>query len=428
MPDIQPFRALRYNSEKVRIDDVLAPPYDVISPQEQQALLARSPYNIVRIELPQGADHHAHYDQAADLFKSWIAEGILERDMHEGFYLYDQEFTSHGPRATRHGFFALCRLEEWSKGNILPHEHTLSGPKEDRLKLLRAVQANISPIFALYRDPELHLRKRMRGFAGDVLAEATDDDGVRHVLRAAGGSTMVEDVRSMMSHTKVFIADGHHRYETALNYRNEQRALHPDASPDAPWNFILMYFAAMEDEGMVIQPTHRLLHGIADFTRSALETNLRRQFNVTTFASMHEGMDALLQTGNTGLLFAYPGTKECTLASVQSDLNLVEAFGKEVPPVLHQMSVAILHQLVLKNMLGISDAAQLRKENLDYVHTVAEVQSGLEGGNVQCAVLLNPTTMEQLRASAEAGVPLPQKSTYFYPKLITGLVMYSQSQ
>ena len=424
MPDLQTLAALRYNTSRAPIDAAVAPPYDVISPAEQDALLARDPLNIVRIELPREEQGRDKYESAAILFRQWIADGVLVRDDPPGFYIYDQEFTNAaGKRVTRHGFFAACRLEEFSRGNVLPHEKTLSGPKEDRLKLLRAVQANVSPIFALYLDPDDHVRRMLEHGATPAEYDFTDASGVRHIVRRATGGRVMDDVREAMLHRKAYIADGHHRYETALKYRDEMRAAHPDASPDAPWNFILMYLAAMEDPGMEIQATHRLLHTLPNFNRATLESSLKTLFKVETLETMDKGLAALQRAGSDGFLFAYPGSASCTLATLHGTVDRASALGSDIPAVLYDVSVTLLHRLVLRGILGISDDAQLRKENLEYVHTVDEVRDAMKGSKYQCAVLLNPTSMQQLQASAEAGVPMPQKSTYFYPKLLTGLVM-----
>jgi uncharacterized protein (DUF1015 family) len=422
MPHIKPFHAIRYDAESLNMAQIVSPPYDVISPELQNELYRRHSFNAVRLELPKEENG---YEQAAERFSQWQAQNILLRDPQPGLYLYEQTYVNaHGVKTTRRGFFCLLELEEFEKGNVLPHERTLSGPKEDRLKILRAVRANLSPVFALYAGAPADITSRLEQVSVKTLVDVVGDHGERNVLRQCVDERSIEFVVSALQDAKIYIADGHHRYETALAYRDEMRRAFPGASPDAPWNFILVYLSDINDPALEIQPTHRLVHSLVNFQREEFERKLAEVFDVTHCESFEAGNTALQKKGSDTILFAYPDSPQLTMAVLKQDLNNEKLYGESVPSVLRDLSIEILHVIVLRNILGLTEAMQLKKLNLEYVHTLQEVKIALATGRFQFGAILNPTTLAQLRSAAEAKVVLPQKSTYFYPKLLSGLVFH----
>ncbi len=420
MPEIKPFRAVRFDAGAFDMSHIICLPYDVISPDLQNELYRRHSFNAVRLELPKEENG---YVLAAQRFRQWQEQGILLREHSPSLYVYEQTYRGiDGNDKTRSGFFCALALEEFSRGNILPHERTLSAPKEDRLKILRAVQANLSPVFGIYSGAKPMLAEHLRLYSGASLVDIYNERNERNVLFVCNNSDLVQTTCAQLSGAKIYIADGHHRYETALAYRDEMRREHPDAPPDAPWNYILTFLCDMNCEALEIQPTHRLLHSLPGFTRTHFEENLAQIFQLQSYHSIEEGHAALGSAGSESILFVYPDTTEVMLATLRNGQDVDALFGADVPQVLRSVSVEILHTLVLRNMLGMSDEMLRKKTNIEYVHTVTEVQESLFGGHFQAAAVLKPTTMEQLRQTADSGVVLPQKSTYFYPKLLSGLV------
>jgi len=422
MPVILPFRAIRYNADALNMAQIVSPPYDVIPPGLQSDLYRRHSFNAVRLELPKEENG---YEQAAERFRAWQEQSILIRDSQPAIYPYEQTFlNARGIETTRRGFFCLLELEEFSKGNVLPHEKTLSGPKEDRLKILRAVRANLSPVFGLYAGAPTDVVSRLEQ-KSQLLIDIVDDHGERNVLRRCTDTAAIESAYSALRNGKIYIADGHHRYETAIAYRDEMHRSFPDAPHDAPWNYILIYLGDINDAALDIQPTYRLVHSLPSFDRQIFEGKIADVFDLTYYEAIDTGAKELLKEGSDTLLFAYPGSTRVTLAKLKKIINKEVLFGESVPPLLRDLSVEILHVLVLRNIVGLTDEMQMKKTNLEYVHTLPEIKSALASGKVQFVAVLNPTTLAQLQGAAGAGVVLPQKSTYFYPKLLSGLVFYS---
>lgn len=438
MAKIAPFRALRYNLEK--IDEpaaVMAPPYDVISPELQEDLYGRSPYNIVRLilgkmEESDTADNN-RYSRAAACFARWQQEQVLVRDEEPGIYLYDEEYQAEGlGRMVRRGFMALTRLEDFASGVVKPHEKTLSGPKTDRLNLTKACGANFSPIFGLYSDPCCvveSLTRNARNRRPDL--DVVDDDGVRHRLWRVTDGAVIDKARELLVNKPLFIADGHHRYETALNYRNLMREQAGTFTGKELFNFVLMYFANMEDQGMLIFPTHRLVSGLKNFELPAFLQALQdcfeidaRQMNVTDASGRRQVQELLRQKGEESHTLAlYAGGSTVHFLSLRQPEIMDRFFDEKASKALRMLDVSILHRLILEDLLHISAEAQERQLNLQYIKKFDEPFTAVRSGDAQLAFLLNATRMSEVRDVANAGEKMPQKSTYFYPKLLTGLVL-----
>jgi uncharacterized protein (DUF1015 family) len=424
MADISPFAGLRYAADRVGdLASVLCPPYDVIGDDERRELEARHPENVVRLELPRGTDD-ARYTTAARLLASWTAEGILRADAREAFYLYEQQFGYGGQRYTRRGFFAAVRLEPFERRVVLPHEKTLSAPKEDRRRLLRATRTQISPVFGLYRDAGGAARAIIDEVAaGAPGVDATTADGVRHRLWAMTTAPAVDGLRLLLADKQILIADGHHRYETMLGLAPEMRPLDVAAGAAAS-DFAMMFLARAEDPGLLVLPTHRLVKDLPDFSFDGLCAAAAPAFEVTqgderTAAEIEA---RLARDGAKRVVFAVraPGRPSTVWFTLKPILDL-SALG---PPALRNLDVTVLHGVILGPLLAINAEALANQSFLTYTHDTAEAITRVDKGDVQAAFFMNPTKVEQVLAACEAGFVLPQKSTYFLPKLATGLVMY----
>jgi uncharacterized protein (DUF1015 family) len=438
MAKIVPFRGLRYNPYKIgNPESVMAPPYDVISPELQDELYRRDPHNVVRLILGKTGEGDSEtdnrYTRAAADFKDWQEEGVLVRDQEPSLYLYDQEYPLEGGEiVVRKGFMALTRIEDFSSGVVKPHEKTLSGPKTDRLHLTKACSANFSPIFSLYSDPccvleSLTRKEKERG--PDL--EVTDDDGVKHRLWRVTDPAIQQKAQDLLDSKPLFIADGHHRYETALNYRNLMREEHPGYTGKELFNYVLMYFANMEDQGMLIFPTHRLIFNLTDFSLPSFLKALEEFFEVEAWKIDPRDPEArrearrILQEKGEGkhVLSLFAGGETLYFLTLRDDSIMDRFFDEKAPKALRTLDVSILHRLILENLLNITPEAQEQQTNLKYVKNFDDPFELVQDGEFQLAFLMNATRMSEVRDVANAGEKMPQKSTYFYPKLLTGLVI-----
>jgi uncharacterized protein (DUF1015 family) len=423
MAEVAPFTGLRYDlSRTPDAGSVLAPPYDVISDGERRALEARSAHNVVRLELPRG-DGDARYADAAKLLAAWRAEGILRADAAPAFYVYEQQFSWSAKRFTRRGFFAAVRLEPFDRRVVLPHEHTLSGPKEDRRRLLRATRTQISPIFGLFRDADGAAAAVVdAATAGAPAIDVATPDGVRHRLWPLADAAAVARLSAVLADKQILIADGHHRYETMLGMRSELRAA--GASGPAPSDFAMMYLARAEDPGLLVLPTHRLVKDLPDFDFAGLCAAAKAAFDISGGDERTpEAIEArLAQEGAARVVFAVrvPGESATTWFALKPIVDL-SALG---PPSLRKLDVTVLHGVILGSLLGIDAEALANQSFLSYTHDTKEAISRVAAGEAQAAFLMNATKVGEVLAACEAGFVLPQKSTYFQPKLATGLVMY----
>jgi len=430
MAEIVPFAGLRYDLE--RLDDaarVLAPPYDVIGEPERADLEARDPHNVVRLELPRG-EGDARYGVAANLLGAWRAEGVLRREATPSMYAYEQQFSWAGKAYTRQGFFAGVRLEPLEKRVVLPHEHTLTGPKEDRRKLLLATRTQISQVFGLYRDADgAALGELAAVTAGAPALDGTTPDGTRHRLWVISEAARLNRLAGILRDKQILIADGHHRYETMLSLRGELRGA-GGAGAREPADYGAMYLARAEDPGLLVLPTHRLVKGLPGFSLTAFLAGAGVAFDIIagdeTTAQAVEARLQQLSVGDDGkprVAFGIraAGKRGPTWLVLKSIADL-SALG---PPALRSLDVTVLHGVLLGPLLGIDAAAMAKQSNLAYTHDTSEALARVDAGEIQVAFLMNATSVEQVLEACEQGHVLPQKSTYFQPKLATGLVMYA---
>ena len=427
MAEVLSFRGLLYNASKVEIRDVVAPPYDVISPEEQERLYCKDPHNVVRLtlgkETPQDSPSDNRYTRARDYLRRWIEEGILVRDTRERFYLYRQGFIALGRRWRRMALFARVRLMDFSEGVILPHERTLSAPKEDRLKLLRECEINFSPIFGLFPDEESGIYTLLEEETRvPPLWSFEDEAGVIHEFWPLDGH-LVGELERAFENVPILIADGHHRYETALQYMKERARANPRHRGDEPYNFVMMALVSMEDPGLLVLPTHRVLRGDLPCPSHELEERLGGYFDlVERFRDLEALMAALEKAPSHSFGLYVPGGFYL-LISLRKDIDLERELS-HLPPPLRELDVILLHELLLGRVLGISQEEVRDRGRLGYYKDAGQAVAAVEGGEGTMAAFLRAPSVEEIWRVARAGETMPQKSTYFYPKLITGLVMY----
>ncbi len=441
MPEIRPFRAWRYDTERAGpIATLIAPPYDVISPEQQRSLYERSPFNVVRLELtasepgdPEGrAGESVRHARAHTILQQWKDEAILQKDSEPAFYLYRQSFRYGGQSYERKSLLANVRLSSWSSGSILPHERTLAAPRAERLALLRALNANVSPIWALYEDYGRHVDHAVQAaISAELLTEdlAEDDEGVTHAVAPISARSAVDAIRRALVEHPLFIADGHHRYETALAYRDE--ALLGTGPRDVgPRDFVMMVLTAVDDPGLVILPTHRLIHGLTPSQLEQLPSILERYFTITRIdappalddlAAVVEPLLAPPSVGEPANRFALVGVEAGRILVITPrDLALA---GTPPAPELAALDAWLVQSLILEKCLGITSIQLERQTFLTYTRDIRRAGLAVAHGEEQVAVLLAATPVSQLLNVARAGAVMPQKSTYFYPKPATGLTL-----
>ena len=411
MAEVVPFKGVLFNVaqiSKVSGEDLLAPPYDIITPEYKDELYERSPYNIVRIdfgkELPGDNSNDNKYVRARKLLDAWLKEQVLIRSRTPGFYSYEISYKMHGREQTLRGFLGVVRLEGLGKGNIHPHECTHSRPKKDRLDLMRICGANISPIFSLYNSPD----RKTSSILSDInkttpYIAAKDIDGSVHRLWPIEDSKAIDTIKNELQGKAIFIADGHHRYETALEYQKEMRAKEGPADSVKPYDYVLMFLANMSDEGLTILPTHRLVKNIPS---DALDS-LAADFEIQKISGKFDITDSI--AGQRDVFGLYKG------GDSWYKLNYKGEGIPEAPPALKDLDVTILHDLIFKK-LDI-------KGDISYEMDVSKCINLVRENNFNAAFFLNPTQVGDVERVALASLRMPPKSTYFYPKLLTGLVL-----
>jgi uncharacterized protein (DUF1015 family) len=429
MAEIRAFRAFRYDLGRVgALSDVTAPPYDVIDATLQQRLYDRSPFNVIRLILnkPEPGDgDDSRYQRAAGFVRDWQREHVLVQDSARCLYVYHQEFEIEGQKHTRRGFFARVRLEPFGAGPIFPHEETMSGPKADRLKLFRATQMNLSPVFGLYPDAEHTVQTLLDNAIRRVLPlEATDHLGVVSRLWPVSDQQVVSAVAGAMSPHPIFIADGHHRYETALQYRHERQQAGEVPDAEAAPNFVLMMLVSMSDDGLVILPTHRLVSGVGNLTSPQLAQALGSHFDMHTVgqgdAAARETWQIIEADGSQNILgFGTVADGIWQTARLRSDGAMTE-LAPEHSPSWRSLAVSVLHVLILNRVLKRQQPPECR-----YVHLLSEATAAVAQRSCELAVLVPPATMGHMETIAGNFEKMPPKSTYFYPKVMSGLVFNS---
>ena len=440
MAEIKPLEGLVFDKDVVGdIGKVVAPPYDVINPEMQDSLYNRHDNNIVRLILGKIKDSdsetESRYTRSAKDFGDWKDSGVLKADA-PTIYFYTQSFKApDGRDITRRGFLARFRIEEYGEGGIHAHEKTLSGPKTDRLNLTKACKANFSPIFGLFNEDskeELINDILDKAKSGDAWIDTIGEDGVRNFVWPITDKAVIEKVMSIMGDKDMFIADGHHRYDTALNYRNLMREANPDFTGDEAFNFVLMYFASMADKGLEIFPIHRVAHSLAMFDVDAFLEKCQEffhidelQFESDTEPEMRTELNKRLDDRGDNIRFGVfvGGSKSYLIFTLKNKNVMDDVFSDDLPEVYKTLDVSVLHTLVLDKILGVDKEAQAKQTNIVYRKDLPTALGEINAGTGQIAFIMNPTKIEQVREVSEANLLMPQKSTFFYPKILSGLVI-----
>jgi len=440
VPIIQPFSGVFYHPDQQKnLARLVAPPYDVITADYKQELLARNPYNIVRLILGKSAQEkgkprpESEYLQAAETLKAWRRENVLVHDQKPALYYLEEEFTALGKKFCRKGFISLLELDSLSSKSVLPHEKTMSGPKEDRLKLMSACQAGFSQIFTLYDDPDLVIEQELQQHreTSEPFISLKSLVGIERRIWPVTNPAAIDRIRKILASQSLFIADGHHRFETALNYRQLRRQQEGNPKSLQPYDYVMVYCTNTSSSDLAILPTHRLVSGYPrlnqkmfiekvgeTFQLTPLETNSRDPQNIADYL-----IQTLHQYSDGNHFIAVIGSKpDCFLVSLPPRRR--KELMKDLPATLALLDVSVLDHLLFKKALGINAADMETQRYTSFSQDpAASVSSVMEGGN-QLAILLRPTDINQVKQVAAAGEKMPQKSTFFYPKLLTGLVLY----
>jgi uncharacterized protein (DUF1015 family) len=432
MADIRPLRALRYDASRIGdLSRVLSPPYDVLSRADEEALRAAHPRNFVRLILPREEGGLDRYRASARLLSDWRADGTLRRDPAPAFYFYEQEYRLRDPAPfRRRGIFTLVRLHDFSEGIVLPHEQTLPGPREDRYRLLEATEAHFDPIFGLYSDPGGTVERLFTEAArGPAIASAAVADGVAHRLWATERTADLSAIRAALDGKWVLIADGHHRYESALRYARGRSA---PAGATRSFDYVLMVLCSIESRGLTVLPIHRLVHSLpvfrpAEWMRALEAWFERRELDLPADrARAAQAIEEALapQRAAGGAFVAATSTRQAHVLELRPGFDRDSELGDRVPAPLRGLDVSLAHTLILERALSITPEQQLSQARLRYSKDAASALAELDSGAIQAALFMNPTPIEAVVEVTRSGLRLPPKSTFFHPKMISGLVIH----
>jgi len=429
MADVRPFQALRYNTAIENMSAVICPPYDVIGPQQEEALLARSPDNFIRLEyskaFPTDSESCNRYTRALARLQEWLRDDVLKQDHKPAYYLHEHTYVYQGQRIARRGLFARVRLEEWDRMIIRPHERTLTGPKRDRIKLISTLEANTSPVFGLYQDEGRFIGAVLDQVAGwPETLEFDGENGEFHRLWVIDDPETVAAIEHAFSDKPIYIADGHHRYESALAYRNERRAFDPKIPPDAALDFVMMSLTDMADPGLLILPTHRLIKNLRKSSLNILPERLEEFFTVERFKAANDGWQKVrrLMAEDSSRFFIYGLNGDELLGlKVKNQAKIESLMPDGHTPTYRGMDVSLVDHVVLEDILGMN---AMDEERIAYDHDLDSAVARVKSGEFQFAFALKPVRPETIQAISDAKDRMPRKSTYFYPKLPSGIVVY----
>ncbi|MEG2044988.1 MAG: DUF1015 domain-containing protein [Clostridia bacterium] len=421
MAEIKGFKGILYNTEKAsKIESLVCPPYDIISKDEREQLIKNNKYNMVNLELPVAENK---YEKAGQDFKAWCESGILQKDEKDSIYIYEEEFMAYGKKHKIKGFISLVRIEEFAKNIVLPHEETLSKAKDDRFNLMSTTNANFSQIYSLYIDDKKEISSKIAELSNGVAdIEFTLADGVTHRFYKISDEKAIADIAAKFENRKLFIADGHHRYETALNYRNKLIENGTITDKNHLGNFVMMMLVDMENDGLVVFPTHRILSGLENFSESEKLEKISEFFKVEKINSIDNIENELLED-QTKTVFAFYTGKDYYFRLTKKENVELKDFITDKSNAYCDLDVTALHTLILEKIFGIDKANMANGKNLTYTRDISEAISKVQSGNSDCSFIINATKVTQIKDVALAKEKMPQKSTYFYPKIITGLVI-----
>ncbi len=421
MAQIKSFKGLRYSTNAGDLNELVCPPYDIISDSQRENFIETNEHNIIRLELPKGENAYA---KAGETLRKWLSEGFLAKDDKEGIYVYEMEFSAGKKTGMKvKGFISLVKLEEFSKGIVLPHEETLSKAKQDRFNLMSETNCNFSQIYSLYMDEDNSAYSLIdMASQKNPDAEITDGDGVIHRMWCVYDEEIISALSAKFSDKKIYIADGHHRYETALNYHKhlveQGKAKEGDLS-----GYVCMMLVNMENDGLVVFPTHRIVRDLESFDAQSLIEKCGEYFEISTAdaTSIEEELASLYEKGEKAFGLVCEDNKSHIL--ILKNKNIMKEILDDKSDAYCGLDVSILHSLVLERIFGIDKENMANQKNLTYTKIFAEAIDAVNSKVANCAFILNPTRVTEIRDVALANEKMPQKSTYFYPKLITGMVM-----
>ncbi|MBE6701769.1 MAG: DUF1015 domain-containing protein [Ruminococcaceae bacterium] len=418
MAQIKPFKALRFTNRAGDIRDNVCPPYDIISNEERNELISSSENNIIRLELPRGDNP---YVEAGNTLKKWLDNGVLACDQKDSLYVYEETFVCEGKEYKIHGIICLVKLEEFSKGVVLPHEETLSKAKADRFNLMSETFCNFSQVYSMYIDNEKIIDKEVLEILDKTPdVDFTAKDGITQKLWIESNPERISKIVKAFEGKQLYIADGHHRYETALNFHKslveKGEAVEGDQS-----GYMMMFLADINDPGLVILPTHRLVKDLDEFSEDEVLEKVSPLFEVVKIDNVSNIKEDLLKANVPTFAF-YTGFDYYYSLKLK-DTNAVSKVVVDRSDAYKSLDVTALHTLILEPIFGIDKENMAQQKNLTYTRSIDEAISSVKDGKSQCSFILNATKIHQLKDVALAGDKMPQKSTYFYPKLITGLVM-----
>ena len=422
MAQIKAFNGLKFNTNNAGdIKELVCPPYDIISEQQRAEYLKRNPYNVIRLELPK--EGNDPYVKAGEILKQWQKNKILQCDEKPALYIYEEEFIAYGKTYKVKGFICLVKITPFEEGVVLPHEFTLSKAKTDRFNLMKATFCNFSQIYSLYMDNGNTRSKIDKLSKSTPEIEFKDDDNIIHRMWTVTDQVQIQSICSDFADRKLYIADGHHRYETALNFRNYLRE-QGIATEGHPSDYVMMMLVDMEHPGLVVFPTHRIVRNLETFNSNEVIAKCEKYFDIIHYDNldnMQSKLDEMYNKGKKSFGY-YDGGKGWTLLTLK-DINVVRELLPELSPASQGLDVTVLHSLILERIFGINKENMAKQINLAYIKNKDDAINSVKDGDAQCAFIMNPTRVTEIRDVAAAGEKMPQKSTYFYPKLITGLVM-----
>ena len=425
MIEVIPFHGLLYDTATHPLIEVTAPPYDVIPPALQESLYQKNPHNIVRLilgkEFSTDSEMDNRYIRASKTFRQWQEEGVLVRDSQPGFYLYSQEYEFEGGKFCRTGFFARVKTEAFSKGNILPHEFTLAKAKTDRTHLLNACQANFSPIFGLYSDPEGNIDSLLKDDGKLEPVSVIDDGSVVHRIWRLNNASVCQKISDRIRDKKIYIADGHHRYETALAFAEANQEKVEDCS------HVMMFLTNMDSDSMSIFPIHRVAKSPQPFDRESFLQKVGEYFDIAPWSGPLNGTEVksrLQELGNKQITFCtYMGKDHTFILTVKDPRNVLPLLDSNEPKDMQILDVMQLHAILFRHILKIDTREIAGQQYVSYKVNSDEAMGLVDSGESDVAFFMNPTLIDQVRRLAEKGIRLPQKATFFYPKLLSGLVI-----
>src|SRR3990172_4453760 len=438
MAKIAPFRGILFDQEKAgRIDSIVCPPYDIIFPAEHHELYRKTPHNIVRLEFglasPGDTDEDNRYTRAAAALEEWSRSGILKQAPVPAFYIYEMEYKAGKESKKLRGLICLVRIEDYASGIIKPHETTLSGPKTDRLNLLRASEASFSQIFSLFSDPRNAVGSLLANVSRKPDLEVKRGDGVTHRTWSFDDKGDIEVIVRELADQPIFIADGHHRYDTALNYRNERRKAAGSFTGEEGYNYTAMFLARIEDPALTVLPAPRALFNLTNFDPRSFEDDLNQYFNIERIdfdkrsedKDLRTILDTMAHRADHAHAFGMrvKGEHSYYLLTLRSEADM-DALLPAKSPAYRRLDVSILHHLIIDKLLGIRMETHKLGLNIEYIKDAREADKRVHDNTAEIVFFMNPTKVQEVKNVAAAGERMPQKATYFYPKLLTGLVMH----